>query len=172
MPFQGLGALLGRAMLVQADFLLRVTRSGLKQAQAQGGKAVADFNARPEHTRWRIFAFSGYGLLVLLTLAFQLWSPNALAAYVKLQPVSMPDVTVVFVRNDSRRPWKHVKLTLNGLYTYERNDLADGANVMVKIDRFATTDASGRMTFAPKDIVPRTLAVESDTGKYVQEFAK
>jgi hypothetical protein len=159
-------------MRVQADFLLRVTRSGLQHAQVQGGKAVADFNARPEHTRWRIFAFSGYGLVVLLTLALQLWSPNALAAYVKLQPVEMPDVTVVFVRNDSRRPWKHVKLTLNGLYTYERNDLADGAHVMVKIDRFAITDPNGRMTYAPKDIVPKSLTVESDRGKYEQEFGK
>jgi len=59
--------------------------------------------------------------------------------------MAIPAVTNIFVRNDSRKTWEHVKLTLNGVYTYERLELAPGQHVQLPIDRFAVYDSNGRM---------------------------
>lgn len=146
--------------------LVRLSGRLFSSAKSQGGRALQDFQARPEHTRWRAYALGSYTLLAALTFAFQLWEPNALNAYVKVQPVAMPDVTVLFVRNDSTKPWKDVKLTLNGLYGYERGELAPGGHILLKVDRFAVYDPNGKATFAPKDIVLKELVIECDRGRH------
>ena len=72
---------------------------------------------------------------------------------------------MVFVRNDGRREWKQVKLTLNGIYTFDASELRPSANILVPITRFTVTDASsGKTTSAPKTIVPRQLAIDCDRG--------
>ncbi|MBS2022148.1 MAG: hypothetical protein JST92_07030 [Deltaproteobacteria bacterium] len=169
-PFNGLGARIGQVLSAITRALVRLTAVLFRGAQAKSGKALSEFQARPEHTRWRAYALGSYSLIAVMTFAFQLWEPNSLQAYVILQKVALPDVTNVFVRNDSKKVWKDVKLTLNGTYTYERTDLQPGQHVLLRIDRFSVYDSNGKTTFAPKDIVPHDLPIDCDRGHHEVEL--
>ena len=156
---------MARGLAAGTGLLVRLTSKLFGAAQKRGGAAMADFRARPEHARWRGYALGSYSALVAGTLVAQLYSSNPLDAYVKVQPVDLPNSTMVFVRNDGRREWKQVKLTLNGIYTFDAVELRPSANILVPITRFTVTDAtSGRTTPAPKTIVPRQLAIDCDRG--------
>ena len=167
-----LGGKLARGVAVVARMLVQLSRFGVDKAKLHGGKAITDFSERPEAIRWRAYAFGSYGAMVALTFAAQLWEPNSLYAYVKVQPVTLPESTVIFVRNDSKITWKDVKLVLNGIYGYERNELTPGSHVLLKVDRFAIYDPTGKATFAPKDIPLKTLVIECDRGRFEQELTK
>ena len=171
-PADGLGAKVAHAVATLARLLVQLSRFGVSKARHHGGKAVSDFNERPEVTRWRAYGFGSYGALVALTFAAQLWEPNSLNAYIKVQPVALPESTVIFVRNDSKTTWKDVKLLLNGLYGYERNDLTPGSHVLLKVDRFAIYNPNGKATYAPKDLPLKTLVIDCDRGHFEQELAK
>src|SRR5207237_884913 len=92
--------LLRLAMLL-FDARVRITSRLFGEARTRSGAAVADVRARPEHARWRAYALGSYGAIIAATLAAQLYSSNALDAYVKVQPVDLPALTQIFVRNDS-----------------------------------------------------------------------
>ena len=167
-----LGGKIARAIAVFARLLVQLSRFGFSKAKQHGGKAISDFNERPEAIRWRAYAFGSYGAMVALTFAFQLWEPNSLAAYVKVQHVAVPEQTVVFVRNDSKKTWKDVKLLLNGQYGYERNELTPGSHVQLPVERFAIYDANGKASYAPKDLPLRTMVIECDRGHFEQEITR
>jgi hypothetical protein len=161
----GLGSALARGLAVGAGALVQLTSKIFGEAQRRGGAAVADFRARPEHSRWRAYALGSYGALVAGTLMAQLYTTNPLGAYVKVQPVDLPNSTMLFVRNDSRQEWKHVKLTLNGIYGFETNELKPGGHILLPVNRFALTDsATGRNTYPPKNVVPKHISVDCDSG--------
>src|SRR5947209_6962306 len=82
----------------------------------RGNTALADFRARPEHSRWRAYALGSYGVIAMASVLAQLYSANPLDAYVRVQPVELPALTQIFVRNDSHKAWRNVRLTLNGIY--------------------------------------------------------
>lgn len=171
-PFHNSGQAVAQALAIAARWLVSASLFGFSKAKKHGGKALSDFNQRPEHTRWRSYAFGVYGALVLTTFAVQLWEPNSLAAYVRVQRVALPDSTVIFVRNESKKPWKDVKLLLNGLYSYERNELTPSSHVQLPVDRFGIYDPSGKVTYAPKDLVLKTLSIDCDRGHYEQELGQ
>ncbi len=171
-PFRSSSQAVAHALAVAARWLVSASLFGFSKAKKHGGKALSDFHQRPEHTRWRSYAFSVYGALVLTTFAVQLWEPNSLAAYVRVQRVALPDSTVIFVRNESKKPWKDVKLLLNGLYTYERNELTPSSHVQLPVDRFGIYQPSGKVTYAPKELVLKTLSIDCDRGHYEQELGQ
>jgi hypothetical protein len=171
-PFKGWGAATARGLALFARVVIGLSRFGVSKAKERGGRALTEFNQRPEHTRWRSLAFASYGALVLGTFAVQLWEPNALFAYVLVQKVAMPESTVIFVRNDSKKTWKEVKLQLNGQYSYERNDLAPGQHVQLPVDRFGIYSPTGKVTYAPKELALRVLTIDCDRGHYEQELDK
>jgi hypothetical protein len=169
---QGSGARVAQVIAIAAHWLIRLSSFGVLQARQQGGKALSDFSQRPEHTRWRAYAFGSYALLCAATFGVQLWEPNSLNAYVRVQPVALPESTIIFVRNDSRKPWKELKLTLNGIYSYESNGLSPGSHVQLPVNRFSVSDPSGKTTYAPKDAQLRTLSIDCDRGHFEQELGK
>jgi len=136
----------------------------------QGGQAVREFRARPEHSRWRAYAVGSYGLIVVATLLFQFYDPNPLGAVVRVQRVDIPRSTYLFVRNGSRKPWKGVKLTLNGVYGYSQELLPSGGNLMLPVDQFMVVDAAGVPSYATPSLELRTVHVDCDRGSFDTEL--
>jgi hypothetical protein len=136
----------------------------------QGGQAVREFQARPEHSRWRAYALGSYGLVAVATLLFQFYDPNPLGAVVRVQPVEIPRSTVILVTNNSRKPWKDVTLTLNGVFVYQQDLLPSGRSLRPEVDKFRVVDAAGLPSFAPGTLEPRSLHIECNRGSFDAEF--
>lgn len=131
---------------------------------------MAGFRARPEHSRWRAYALGSYGLLFAATLGGQLWTDNGLRAYVRVQPVALPALTQIFVRNDSKRSWHGVKLTLNGIYSYSQSEVRPGGFILLPVNKFSVSDQIGRPSWAPKNIALKMLSVDTDEDHYETEL--
>jgi hypothetical protein len=156
----------GSALAAATGGLVSATSKIFGEVRQRAG----DFRARPEHSRWRAYALGSYGLIVLATLAGQLYTDNSIKAYVRVQPVELPALTQIFVRNDSRHAWKNVKLTLNGIYTYEQEEVKPGLFILLPVNRFAVYDQLGKPTFAPKSIAPKTLSIDTADQHYETEL--
>jgi hypothetical protein len=169
-PFQGWGTAVANGLSRFASLLIAVTSKLYKQAHERGGAALEEFSARPEHSRWRAYAIGSYGVIVAATLVGQLYSANSLEASVRVVPITMPALTQIFVRNDSTKTWKGVKLTLNGIYTFETLQVGPGEHILLPADRFALFDSTGHKTFAPKAMEPKTLLIETREGQFLAEL--
>ena len=169
-PFEGLGAALGSGLAAATGALVEVSGKLFGQVRDRGRSSVAGFRARPEHSRWRAYALGSYAAIVAATLAGQLYTDNVLRAYVRVQPVELPALTQIFVRNDSRHAWKNVKLTLNGIYSYEKDEVPPGLFILLPVNRFAVYDQQGRPTYAPKTTAPRLLAIDTSDTHYETEL--
>jgi hypothetical protein len=166
------GGGVGRALAAAAGALVGITTKVFGQVASRGGTALADFRARPEHSRWRAYTMGSYGLIVAATLAGQLYTSNALEAYVRVQRVELPTMTQIFVRNDSRKAWQDVTLTLNGIYEFHADEVVSGGHVMLPVNKFAVRDPSGKPTYAPRNIEPRSLSVATASARYDAELAE
>ena len=155
------GGAIGGALAAFTRTLVGITGKLFGQAREGSAKALADFRARPEHSRWRAYALGSYGLIMAATFAAQFYTKNSLDAYVRVQPVELPALTQIFVRNDSKKPWEHVKLTLNGIYAYEQPELQPGLFILLPVNRFAVYGPDGKPQFAPKNIAPKELAIDT-----------
>jgi hypothetical protein len=155
-----------RSIGLFASRLVRLSRIGVSEAKLRGGKALTQFSQQPEFTRQRVYAFGSYGAIVALTLAAQLWEPNSLQAYVKVEPVALPEATVIFVRNDSNHDWQNVKVTLNGRYAYYRPEVPASRYISLPVDRFGIFDPNGKASYAAKETVPRLITVECNQGRF------
>src|SRR5438874_11932890 len=107
-----------------------MTGSSFGRVATRSGNALADFRARPEHSRWRAYALGSYGLIVAATLVGQLYTVHVLGAYVRVQRVEVPALTQIFVRNDSPQSWHNVRLTLTGIYQSRTEEVGPGGHVM------------------------------------------
>jgi hypothetical protein len=127
---------------------------------------------RSVHASWRRSALYCYGLIVAATLAGQLYSANPLGVYVKVQRVDLPVSTLVLVRNDSRFPWKHVRISLNGIYKHAHERIDPGESVPLDLDKaFAITDGAGRVLRRPaKNLAIEFFALDCDRGHYETEL--
>lgn len=164
------GALLGNGLAAATRALVRATSKIFGEVATRGGSALADFRARPEHSRWRAYALFFYGAIVAATLAAQLYTDNVLSAYVRVQRVELPQMTQIFVRNDSSKAWRDVRITLNGIYQYRTDEVTPGGHVMLPVNKFAIRDQLGKSTYAPRNIAPKTLAVDTLAGRYEAEL--
>ena len=169
---EGLGGALGNALAAATGALVGVSGKMFGQVRDRGRSSVAGFRARPEHSRWRAYALGSYGAILAATLAGQLYNDNSLRAYVRVQPVELPALTQIFVRNDSHHAWKSVKLTLNGIYTYEKDEVPPGLFILLPVNRFAVFDPLGRPTYAAKTVVPRLLSIDTSDAHYETELKK
>lgn len=162
--------MLARRLSVATRAVVSRTSRIFGELREHGGQAVREFQARPEHSRWRAYALGSYGLIVVATLLFQFYDPNPLGAVVRVQRVEIPRSMYLFVRNSSRKPWKGVKLTLNGVYGYSQEVLPSGGNLMLPIDQFRVIDAAGVPSYAPQGLELRTLHLECDRGSFDSEL--
>ena len=129
------------------------------------------FRARPEHARWRAYALGSYGLLLAATLGAQLYSSNPLGVYLKVQRIELPLSMLIFVRNDSQLPWRHTKVTLNGIYSFERAEVPPGANLRLNVEQFAVLDSvTGKISHASKSLPLQSVSLDCDRGHFEQEF--
>jgi len=165
-----LGAALGNGLAAATRALIRGTSWIFGQVASRSGSALADFRARPEHSRWRAYALISYFMVVAATLAGQLYTDNVLSAYVRVQRVELPAMTQIFVRNDSGKSWREVRIVLNGVYQYRTDEVIPGGHVMLPVNKFAIRDQLGKPTFAPRNIAPKTLLVDTSGGRYETEF--
>lgn len=159
-------AAFARKLSAATSALVASTSRIFGELRQQGGQAVREFQARPEHSRWRAYAFGSYGLIVVATLVFQFYDPNPLGAKVRVQRVEIPRSTYLFVRNESRKPWKGVKLTINGVYGYSRELLAPGDNLVLPVDQFKVDDAAGVPSYAPPGLELKAVHIECDRGSF------
>lgn len=162
----GVGAAIGNGLAAATGTLVEITSKIFGEVQERAG----NFRARPEHSRWRAYALGSYGIVLAATMIAQLWTDNTLNAYVRVQPVELPALTQIFVRNDSRKPWLNVKLTLNGIYSFEQAALNPGLFILLPVNRFAVFDATGKPTYAPKNIQPKTLSIDTVDQHYETEL--
>ena len=110
-------------------------------------------------------------MIVAATLGGQLYTDNVLGAYVRVQRVDVPAMTQIFVRNDSAKPWREVRLTLNGIYEYRTEQVVPGGHVMLPVNKFAIrAQEGGKPTYAPRNIDPKSLLVDTLAGRYEMEF--
>jgi len=165
------GSSVGDGLAAATGALVRGTSRLFGGVATRSGKALADFRARPEHSRWRAYALLMYGLIVAATLAGQLYTDNVLGAYIRVQRVELPSITQIFVRNDSEKSWRDVKIVLNGIYDYRAEELGPGGHLMLQINKFAIRDPVGKaLRYAPKTLTPQTLMVATAGGRYETEF--
>ena len=166
------GAALGNGLAAATRALIRATSWIFGQVASRSGNALADFRARPEHSRWRAYALGCYGLIVAATLAGQLYSSNPLGVYVKVQHVELPVSTLIFVRNDSSFAWKHARIVVNGIYSHSRDEIAAGESLPLDLDKaFAVKDGSGKiLRRPPKNLLLQSLALDCDRGRYETEL--
>lgn len=163
---EGVGAAIGKGLAAATGGLVSATSKVFGQVRQRAG----DFRARPEHSRWRAYALGLYALIVAATLAGQLYTDNAIRAYVRVQPVELPAMTQIFVRNDSKIVWHNVRLTLNGIYAYDQSELKPGQHILLPVNKFAVYDQVGRPTFAPKNIAPKVLSIDEGEQHYETEL--
>jgi hypothetical protein len=163
-------ALLAPRLSVATRKVVAWTSRIFGELREQGGHAVREFQARPEHARWRAYAVGSYGLIVVATLLFQFYDPNPLGASVRPQTVEIPRATVILVTNNSRKPWKDVTLKLNGVFVYKSDLLAPGRSLRPEVDKFWVVDEAGLPSFAPATLEPRTLHIDCDRGSFDAEF--
>ena len=162
---------MGNGLAAATRALVRGTSRIFGGVATRGSHALADFRARPEHSRWRAYALLSYGLIVAATLAGQLWTDNVLGAYIRVQRVDLPAITQIFVRNDSPKSWRDVKIVLNGIYDYRAEEVSPGGHLMLQINKFAIRDPVGKaLRYAPKNLSPQTLLVATAGGRYETEF--
>ena len=135
-------------------------------------KKGAAGRTRTPHGRWRTYALGCYGLIVASTLVGQLYSSNPLGVYVKVQRVDLPVSTLVLVRNDSRLPWTHVRIRLNGIYAHRRDEIAAGESVPLDLDKaFAITDGAGKVLRRPaRNLTIESFTLDCDSGHYETEL--
>jgi hypothetical protein len=169
-PFEGWGTAFGNGLASATGALVRVTGKVFGGVRDTAGASVAEFRARAEHSRWRVYALGSFGIVVAATFLGQLYTDNALGAYVRVQPVALPAMTQIFVRNDSRRVWNNVKLTLNGIYSYEQTQVQPGLFIMLPVNRFALSNGNGKATYAPKNIVPKLLTIDTSDQHFETEL--
>lgn len=163
---------MGSALSKAAGGLVGVSTKIFGEVASRGGTAIADFRARPEHSRWRAYALGCYGMILAATFAGQLYTSNSLGAYVRVQRVEVPAMTQIFVRNDSRKPWSDVTLTLNGIYEFHADEVTPGGHVMLPVNKFAIRDPQGKPTYAPKNIAPKSLTIQTDASRYEAELGE
>lgn len=166
----GVGAAIGGGLAAVTGSLVSVSGKLFGEVRDRGGTALADFRARPEHSRWRAYTLGSYSLVVAATLVAQLYTKNTLDAYVRVQPVELPALTQIFVRNDSKKVWRNVKVTLNGIYAFEQAELPPGLFILLPVNRFALYGPDGKPTFAPKNIVPKELSIDTADAHYETEL--
>lgn len=166
------GSFLGKVVFVAGNAVGALSARLYSKARQRTAAAYEDFQGRPEHVRYRAYAMGSYGLILIATLAAQLYTTNVLGAYVRVQHVSIPETTEIFVRNDSRKPWSHVKVHLNGIYTFEREHLGPGQYIQLKADAFTVADADGRMKKAPRNVKIDNLTLDADQGHTDVELEK
>jgi hypothetical protein len=164
------GAAVGSGLAAAARALIGLTSRIFGNVKSRGGSAIAGFRSRPEHSRWRAYALGSYGVIVAATLAGQLYTDNVLNAYVRVQRVELPAMTQIFVRNDSGTSWRNVRLILNGIYEYRTEEVPAGGHVMLPVSKFAIHDQLGKPTWAPRNIDPKMLLVDTAAGRYETEF--
>ena len=158
--------MLARRLSVATRTVVDWTSRIFGELREQGGHAVREFQARPEHARWRAYALGSYGLIVVATLLFQFYDPNPLGAMIRVQRVEIPRSTYLSVRNGSRKPWKGVKLTLNGVYGYSQEVVRSGEVLLVQVDQFKVVDGAGVPSYAPQGLDLRTLHIDCDRGSF------
>jgi hypothetical protein len=171
-PSKRSGNFLGKVVFVAGNGVAALSARLYSKARQGTAAAYEDFQGRPEHVRYRAYALGAYGLIVVATLVGQLYTTNVLGAYVRVQHVSIPETTEIFVRNDSRKPWSHVKVQLNGIYTFERDHVGPGQYIQLKADAFSVSDSDGRMKKAPRNVKIDNLTLDADEGHTDVELEK
>ena len=164
------GGAIGNGLAAATGALVSVAGKMFGQARQKAATSVADFRARPEHSRWRAYALGSYGLIVAATLAGQLYTDNSIKAYVRVQPVELPAMTQIFVRNDSKVAWYNVRVTLNGIYVFDQAELKPGQHILLPVNKFAVYDQVGKATYAPKNIAPKQLFIDEGDQHYETEL--
>jgi len=161
-----LGNALANGLAGATTALIQLTSKLFGEVRGRAGASVADFRARPEHARWRAYALGCYGLIVAATFAGQFYTSNKLTAYVRIQPIELPASTQIFVRNDSSKSWQSVRITLNGIYSYDAPEVKPGAHLLLTVNKFAVTDAvTAKPSYAPRNLVPRTMVIDCNRGR-------
>src|SRR6478735_2631409 len=100
----------------------------LDKARAAVASAWANFKRRSKYDQYRVYIGAVYAALVVLTVIVVVpRSPsNRLGAYVLAARGDFVVGSYIMVRNDSRRDWTDVTLTLNGSHTFKAPALKVG----------------------------------------------
>ena len=165
-PFEGWGDATARGLAIAGRAIGRTSVLVFGRVRKHGGAALADFQQRRKHSRYRAYALGTFTLLTAGTLLAQLYERNAISAYIRVERVEFPvPSAAVFIRNDSPNRWTHVKITLNHRFVFEPGQINPGHNSQLAVSRFAVPGTSNPIKFAPADTVARHILIECDAGR-------
>ena len=165
-PFEGWGNATARGLGIAGRAIGRASVLIFGRVRKSSEAALADFQQRRKHSRWRAYALGSFGAIAAVTLLAQLYQQNSIAGYIRVEHIDFPvRSAAVFIRNDSATRWTNLKITLNRRFIYERSHLNPGDNAQLAVSRFAVPGTSNPIKFAPPDTIARHILIECDAGR-------
>lgn len=143
-----------------------LARGALGAAGDLAGELAQGYRKSTRYFKLRAAVIGAWAFLSVVTLFAACPSSgptNSLGAEARLLSRNEPGMllgTQVLVRNDSRRIWKDVVLTLDGGWRYERKTLRPQDKLVVSITQFRKEGAS-----APAELEPRSITIECEEGR-------
>jgi hypothetical protein len=133
----------------------------VEKARATIAAWWASFRRRSKYFQFKVYIGAAYAALIVLTVIVVVpRSPsNRLGAYVLAARGDFVVGSYIMVRNDSKREWSDVTLTLNGSHSYKTPALKVGEKMTVALKKFE--GASGALQEA--DV--RELTIQTARGK-------
>ncbi|MCC6807426.1 MAG: hypothetical protein IT381_08380 [Deltaproteobacteria bacterium] len=133
----------------------------LARARASFDAAWQNFRRRSKYFQFRVYIGVIYAALIVATVIIVVprGPSNKLGAYVLAARGDFVVGSYIMVRNDSKREWDEVRLTLNGTHAFKAPKLRPGDKLTVALKKFE--GPSGALQ--ESDV--RQLTIETARGK-------
>lgn len=134
-------------------------------------RLVARYRAQSRYFKWRSWIVAAYALIAITSVVMALPPSNSIDAYV-VPTRDFRNRIIVSVENQSEKPWTRVRLVLDDVWVFERDELPPGEKVTPNITQFVKIKSPDKEN-APESLQPKVLRVETAQGKYqMQLFGK
>jgi hypothetical protein len=125
--------------------------------------AWANFRRESKFFQYKVYIGAIYAALIVVTVIVVVprGPSNKLKAYVLAARGDFVVGSYIMVRNDSRRDWTEVTLTLNGTHQFKPNTIKAGDKVAVALKKF--TPKAGGAALQESEV--QLLVIETAGGK-------
>lgn len=137
------------------------TKSAPAKVRESLERAWQNFRRRSKYFQYKVYIGAAYAALIVATVIVVVprGPSNKLGASVLAARGDFVIGSYIMVRNESKRDWTEVELTLNGTYHFKAPALKAGEKVVVGLKKFQGPGAA----LAEADV--RELTIETPRGK-------
>jgi hypothetical protein len=128
----------------------------------------SEFLGLDRFLRWKIYVAASYAVAVALTL-FIAWPRNAIGAEVRIERHPLSGEPIVSVSNVSDDPWDKIVIRVNDEWEHASTSLDADGRITVVVSSLVKRDPTGKVTRAPRTLVPRKVVVETAEGEFTWE---